>query len=360
MITLSYPFGGGDGMVCSRAVITLCCAAVLCALGCSDNDNPYDPLEICDNGVDDNGNGLADCKDPQCYERLQSCKADAALPDLGAADQATTPDAKQPLPSALQSVMNRMLLPKTAGDRGIDLNKDGKVDNKLGSILAGLATIHGSLDVQKDLDKQMQAGEMLVLYDIKANSLKDATEASLVTYFGKDLDNNASDNFNGSETFGIAPVTPGDIKLDGKIVGGKASFGPGSLVAPIAIGTVYVVITLRNAVIRGTVSPTGIKDGLMAGAIPLTDVTGRMLPGLSTQMTQKLNDPLTSPGGLKLLKYFDKDKDGTITVKELATDVLIKGLLLDQPDVDTDGDGKKDAISVGIGFTSVPCKIQKN
>ena len=130
--------------------------------------------------------------------------------------------------------------------------------------------------------------------------------------------------------------------------------------APIAIGSFYVVITLRMAVIKGTISSTGIKDGLIAGAIPLTDVTGRMLPGLSTQMTLGLNDPKTSPNGLKVLKYFDKDKDGTITVKELATDVLIKGLLLDQPDVDTNGDGKKDAISVGIGFTSVPCKIQKN
>ena len=253
-----------------------------------------------------------------------------------------------------------MVLPQTSGDRGLDLNKDGKIDNKLGSIVAGLVAIYGTLDLQKDLDKQMKAGDLLVLYDVKAKSLKNSTEAALVTHFGKDLDNNAADNFGGSETFGIAPVTPGDIKLAGKIVDGKATFGPGSLVAPIAIGSFYVVITLRMAVIKGTISSTGIKDGLIAGAIPLTDVTGRMLPGLSTQMTLGLNDPKTSPNGLKVLKYFDKDKDGTITVKELATDVLIKGLLLDQPDVDTNGDGKKDAISVGIGFTSVPCKIQKN
>ncbi len=346
-------------MAWSRLAVVCVLLGVLSVWGCSDDDtNPG--VEICDNGVDDNGDGLADCKDPQCYQRLKSCQTvDAAPPDLTVADLAL-PDAKVKLPSALQAVMNRMLLPKTAGDIGIDFNGDGKVDNKLGQILAGLATLHGGLDVQKDLDEQMKDGEILLLQEVYANDLTDAPKAALVTHFGKDLDNNASDNFSGSESFGIATVTPGEIRLEGSIKGGKAAFGPGSLVAPIAIGKVFVVITLRKARVKGTVSATGIKDGLMAGAVPLTDVTGRMLPGLATQMTQRLNSPLTTPTGLKLLKYFDKDKDGTITVKELATDPLIKGLLLDQPDVDTDGDKKKDAISVGIGFTSVPCKIQKD
>ena len=347
-------------MVMPRLAVVLGLLGALLVWGCSD-DNTNTQIEICDNGVDDNGNGLADCKDPECYQRLQSCRSDAAsVVDLAVTDQTATPDAKMPVPSALQSIVDRMLLPKTAGDRGIDFNGDGKVDNKLGQILAGLAALHGGLDVQKDLDEQMKDGGILLLHEVYATDLADSAKASLVTHFGKDLDNNASDNFSGSETFGIAPVTPGEIRLQGTIKGGKASFGPGSLVAPIAIGKVYVVITLRRARVTGTVSAKGIKDGLMAGAVPLSDVTGRMLPGLATQMTFRLNSPLTSPTALKLLKYFDKDKDGTITVKELAADALIKGLLLDQPDVDTDGDKKMDAISVGIGFSAVPCKIQGN
>jgi len=345
-------------MVWSRLTVVVGLVGALLVFGCSD-DNANTTIEICDNGVDDNGDGLADCQDPECYKRLQSCRVDAALTDITVADLAA-PDAEVPLPSVLQTVIDRMLLPKTAGQYGIDFNGDGKVDNKLGQILAGLAALHGGLDVQKDLDEQMKDGVILLLQDVFANDLTDSAKAELVTHFGKDLDNNASDNFSGSETFGIAPVTPGEIRLKGKINGGKATFGPGSLVAPIAIGKVYVVMTLRQAYVSGSISATGIKDGLMAGAIPLTDVTGRLLPGLATQMTQRLNDPLTTPAGLKLLQYFDKDSDGTISVKELATDPLIKGLLLDQPDVDTDGDKKNDAISVGIGFTSVPCKIQKN
>ena len=346
-------------MDCSRLTVAVGLLGALLVFGCSD-DSTSTGLEICDNGVDDNGDGLADCKDPDCYKRLQSCRVDAALPDLAPADTTVGPDAEVPLPSALQTVINRMLLPKTAGEYGMDFNNDGKVDNKLGQILAGLQALHGGLDVQKDLDEQLKDGVILLLQDVFASDLTDSAKASLVTHFGKDLDNNASDNFSGSETFGIAPVTPGEIRLEGKIVGGKATFGPGTLVAPIAIGKVYVVITLRQAYVMGTVTAQGITNGLMAGAVPLTDVTGRMLPGLATQMTQRLNSPLTTPAGLKLLKYFDKDADGTITVKELSGDALLKSVLLDQPDVDTDGDKKNDAISVGIGFTAVPCSIQKN
>ena len=345
-----------------RLVMVLGMWVVLC--GCSDDTAPPPAgLEICDNGVDDNGDGLTDCKDPQCYQRLQSCRKDAAPPVVDLAllpDKPVTPADAAPPALALQSVINRMLLPKTAGDIGMVFTGDGKVDNKLGQILAGLKSIHGGLDVQKDLDEQFKDGEILVLHEIFSDSLTDAKSAHVVAHFGKDMDGNASDNFSGSELFGIAPVTPGEIRLKGSISSGKMSFGPGTLLAPIAIGKVYVVITLRKAWVKGTVTAKGITDGLMAGAIPIVDVKNRMLPGLSTQMTHRLNASRTTPAGLKLLKYFDKDSDGTITVKELAADPLIKGLLLDQPDVDTDGDKTMDAVSVGIGFTSVPCKIQKN
>src|SRR5262249_52331760 len=42
-------------------------------------------IEICNNGIDDDGNGLVDCDDPACYG-VGACKAPLCLPDVDLGD----------------------------------------------------------------------------------------------------------------------------------------------------------------------------------------------------------------------------------------------------------------------------------
>ena len=330
--------------------------ALALVVGCSD-DSGVAGLEICDNGKDDDGNGLTDCADPECARRLQRCQADAALPDLAPPDATPRPDVNI-FPVALQTVADRLLLPQKSTDYGHDFDGDGKPDNKLGALLGALKGINNNLDVQADLDMQIKSGQLLLLHEVLSASLQDAKPATLRAFFGKDLDTNPADNFSGTEEFELAAVTSTKTQISGSVVGGKATFGPGDLTAPLAIGKVYVVLTLKKAYVKADLSAKGMANGRMYGAIPITVVKDRLLPALALELNTQYKNP-SSPQAKKLLEYFDKDLNSEITLKELLADPLIKGLLLDAPDVDTDGDNKKDGISVGLGFSSVPCVIKK-
>ena len=326
----------------------------LLALGmsCSD-DSGAAGVEVCDNGVDDNNDGLADCQDPECRKRLISCQtADQSVSDIP-----STADGSSSLPDvALQSITNAMALPVGSKKSvGMDLTGDGKVDNRLADLLNALTTLHSGLTLQQDLDEQIKDGTLLLLQELRSGSLKDSTKARFQFFFGKDLDKNPKDNFSGTEWFSINPNFSSTTPLNGKVTGGTLSVGPGEIMVPLALGKVYVVVTLKLARVTAKVTKKGITQGVVAGAMPIADVKGRLLPGLATEMTRQYADKANlSPNGKKLLEYFDVNKDGTISVKELTGNPIIKTVILDQPDVDTDGDNKLDAVSAGIGFTSVP------
>ena len=330
--------------------------ALATVVACGD-DTAGGPVEICDNGVDDDANGLSDCLDPECQRRLVSCMG----PDSGTFDL-TSKDGKADagLPSiSLQGVAKTMTLPTISNKVGMDLTGDNKVDNRLGDLLGGINTIHPTMDLNKDLADQINNAELLLLHELRSRSLKDAGTARIQFLFGKDLDKNPKDNFTGKEWFGLDPKLPSALPMTGTIKGGVASFGPGDVMFPVALGQVYVVVTLKLARLAANVTKDGMTNGVIAGAMTIADVKGVLLPGLATELTRQYHLSTLTPTGKKFIEFFDANKDGTITVKELETNTLIKSVILDQPDVDTDGDKKPDAVSLGVGFTSVPCFIQK-
>ncbi len=333
--------------------------ALVAAVACSDTDNTAGPVEICDNGVDDNGDGFADCADPECRKRLVSCQSadiggglDLAAKD-GGGDGGTLPSI------SFQGVVKTMTLPTVGKTVGMDLTGDNKVDNRLGDLLSGINAIHPTLDLNADLAEMIATAELLLLQELRSRTVLNSPTARLQFFFGRDLDKNPKDNFSGKEWLGLNPKLPSAAPLTGSISKGQASFGPGDMAFPVALGQVYVVVTLKKARQTAKVSKSGMTNGILAGAVPLADVKGILLPGLATELTRQYHLPTLTPNGKKFIEYFDANKDGTVSVKELTTNTLIKSVILDQPDVDTDGDGKADAMSVGVNFTSVPCNIQK-
>jgi hypothetical protein len=326
-----------------RVVIALAALLLATGAGCSET-NPAASNEICDNGQDDDGDKLVDCADPDCG----SCTGDGGV-DIGSADSVT-------LPLAMQTVMDTITMPQSAADYAIDLDNDGTNDNQVGQMFGALLTVNPKLDLQKDLNLQLAQGKVLLLYELFAASLIDASAARVLVHTGKDPDGDPSNNFTGGATLGILGT---GTSLSGTIVGGELKLGPGSLTSPVVIGATNVVITLKAARMRATISKTGMTAGMIAGAIPMADVSSKLIPALAKEIDRQYKDPKITPEGKKILKdVFDLNLDGTISSQEFQDNPFIS-VALKTADVDSDGDKLEDALSIGFGFTAVPCTIDK-
>lgn len=325
--------------------------------------------------------GIALAMGPGCSDDSTSgTKKDGGglLPDLGSGAEAgtdtgttqkdigsttdqntTTPDTGTTQASAMQLVVNTLTLPTSATTYAVDLDNNGTKDNQLGAILGALGGyIPKANSPQTMIDAQIKQGALILLFDILATSIVNAATMTLKMYLGADLDSNAADNFTGSEEFGISASSPTNLSMPGKITSGQMVAGPGTMTIPIPLGTTPTNVSLKLAQATGTLSSAGLAAGQINGAIPWTEVQSSLLPALATMLDDQYKNA-TDPTLKNLLKtLFDLNGDGTITATELKGN-LILGIFL-KADVDTDGDKKMDAMSAGLGFTGVTCKIKTN
>ena len=281
--------------------------------------------------------------------------SEGGSPDQMVPDQTVTPDLPPASSSAAQTVINKLKLPASGAEYATDIDGNGTKDNQLGHIMGALKLMGGAaFDPQKDLDSQVKQGKILLLFDVKAKSIKDDAAMQLQFYLGSDLDSDATDNFNGTEEFGIDSTSPTNLILPGSIASSKMAV-KGSLLVPIPIGTTPTTVTLKKASVTSTLSSTGMTSGVISGAIPFADVNKKLLPALAEQLDAAWKSA-TDPTLKGLLGGMDTDKDGTIEGSDLTGNLLI-GIFI-KADVDTDGDKTMDAMSVGMGFTAVNCKIK--
>jgi len=262
----------------------------------------------------------------------------------------------QPLPSALQSVVSQIQLP-LAGNVGMDLDGDGLIDNQIGRLLGELHGLLG-LDLQATLDKQLAAGKAIVLYDLRARSLVDDSDVELKAFIGADLDGTPANNFSGVESFAVKGSTVGTAVLPAAIAASKlASTTPERGFVSLPFLSETTVLPLRATRMQATVGPDGMSEGYLAGAIPVNEAVDRLAPVLAAELDRLYKLPTVSPTMVQAFRVLlDIDGDGTITDDELKASNAF-GFLLHSADIDTDGDGTPDAISIGIGFRSVPCQI---
>ena len=270
-------------------------------------------------------------------------------------DQATPkPDAK-PSPSALQTVINKLKLPESGTAYAVDLDGNGTKDNQIGLIMSTIKMIGGaSFNLQADLDLAVAQGKVLMLFDLRAKSLVLDPGVKIQMYDGTDTDGNPSDNFSGKETLAVDKTGPMNLILGGAIAGGYLVAGPGSLMAPIPLGGVVTNVALKKTRLVAKVTSSGMVLGQINGAIPMSDVNSKILPGLAKDLDATYKKT-TDPNKKKVIATFDTDGNGTITGTDLKNNAIV-GMIL-KADVDTDGDKVMDGLSLGLGFTAVRCKI---
>ena len=252
---------------------------------------------------------------------------------------------------------------------GTDVTKD----NQLGSVLAALAGM--GFDVQGTIDTAVNEGSLLLLVDFQTTAFDSAGRSGLKLFLGNTADGAITpepcttatppvcgQHLMGTGMFSIAPGSPTNALVAGPVVGGVFRGGPGTLTLQIALAAgMPIDLSLIGARAEArTLSATGIGSGVIAGAIPKTDIDNNIIPAIATQLDGVLTEDMcgTAPPplcgcmadstGATLIDLFDANEDCEVSVMEIQTNGLIMSLLA--PDVTIDG---VDALSIGLGFSAV-------
>lgn len=235
--------------------------------------------------------------------------------------------------------------------------------NKLGDILTAVAS---NMPMQESVTGAINAGDLLLLMRLKADDFTNDPgavgqiwQAQTTSCCATPEDPTACASeaaqscFSGTYEFTADPTRTGTFA--GGISGGAMNMGTPSYTLTLPVGEgVLVSINVVNVQIRGTVTAQGITDGVIAGAMSQDEVEGNVLESIVTLINDGITNDLFEPGTEELLlSMLDGDGDEVITKDEV---LAVVGVLL-APDLDLDGDGTKEHLSMGIGFSAVPAQI---
>jgi len=198
------------------------------------------------------------------------------------------------------------------------------------------------------LEDAVNGGSVLLLVQIQdMTHLPEPGETGYfrgVGYLGVDLDNDATDNFSGDETFAVDPSSYDDegnplivfesveisAEADGTV---KLRGGPATFTLSIPLGDTSLDLTIDPVFIEATLVVSALRDGgvdandgLLGGVIPAAALTEE-IEGLPFRPLTILKDKVD----------VDLNGDGTLDKR--------------------DSEENEDGLSAGIVFTGVPCHV---
>ena len=233
-------------------------------------------------------------------------------------------------------VIMEFVVPNTndkAKKLGYDIDGDSKVDNAFGAILTAIHDAAKGVDMEAEINQNILNGNDIGLLRIIAADFSNDNSAKLQGWTGKretcctakpckeaDVKKTC---FSGSYSFKIDSASPTDAMVSGKIASGEFEM-KGKMAIELPIGNNRAKVTL--------------------------------LPAVAKTLDHEMNDPTTKQSTKDALKkVFDTDNDGKISAKEVSGNAAVQAVLAG--DVDADKDGKKEELSLGLGFTAVGAKI---
>jgi hypothetical protein len=243
-----------------------------------------------------------------------------------------------------------------------------------------LGTLAGmGFDVQGQVDMSVDHGQTLLIADLSALDFTTTTGSTFTTYDGGMAfpsacngpgDTTCRRHLDGHGMFTLAADSAHDTPLAGDAVAGTFNDGPGHLEIEGAFfgagGTAK--IDLIGARVRLTgVTATNIGPSILAGAVTMTDVNGKLIPAWQMAVTAQIQKDCcglaTSPGGATCtpstcgcvdgstgktdIGLFDTNHDCAVSIDEIKNNSLIMALLA--PDVMIDG---QEALSFGMQVTA--------
>ena len=346
-------------------IVAMCGALGLAACGGGDDDSADDTAD--DSSMDDSSDD----------------SADDSADDNG--DDATDDGGVNPDGEDNTYVIDSLSIPASQSEVtefGLDIDGNGTVENKFGGLFALLATA-ADLDISSAVNEQIALGSIILLANLKATDLAEATGVGMYVYLGENADPAACPDgvtdpamcglhLEGGASFDVSADSPPDAEVIGTIEGGAFVGGPGSVTIELALAALGdpITLTLESARVETTVSPDGLTSGVLGGAITSADIESEVYPAVAAVVNGLIEGdpecdleavPCGCAGGSTgalILNFLDVapkggDADCIISVEEIATNGAITGTL-GTPDLDLDpaieGD---DAVSIGIGFSAV-------
>lgn len=299
---------------------------------------------------------------------LTACSSESEPSDPGAdAAVAQVPD---DLPSRTY-VIDHLSVPTTPGEAtqfGLDLDHDGAIDNRLGTVIATLSGM--GIDASAMVTRAIDRGDTILLAKVGTTSFHDALVATFETFAGTDpsiapcastSDTVCRKHLAGGASF-TQMATPIGAPLVGRFDSGMFNGDAGQLVVRVALlGAEPIDVVLVGSRARLTMaSDTQIGEVTLAGAITIADLDAKVLPAVHLNMSAAVADDCTTttpPGcgcttgsdGKTAISLFDKSPaDCAISLDEIKASPLVQNLLA--PDVMVDG---KEALSMGVRATAV-------
>lgn len=304
---------------------------------------------------------------------LAACAAD----DAGLSDPCD-PDPEVIEPRGLHShyVVDFIDIPNDSEEvqaLGLDLDGDDRVDNQLGSVLAAVLGLLPEYDLDAEAAALIDDGTITHLFDLQAVDLVNALDVGLEVLHGRDLDGDTADNFSGAEPFGL-DLTRGSGELVGVVESGRIDAARGEV--PVAftfpgLGEAFVV-PLAHARIVATVDEDGMS-GVITGGMSQQVIDEVFVPALHRGFDNIIRrdcdeTSCSSEFAQLLLDVFDQTDppDRQLDLEELRNNSLLRVLLETDVDLENEAgsyaphcDDEDDHLSVGLGFTAVPARIQR-
>ena len=328
------------------------------AMGCGDDDNTNNNTgPICNN------DGICDADQGETASSCNDCVVTCTLEGISG--------------DSHDFLVSELFVPDSttsAKENGVDIDGDGEIDNKLGSIISLIASQGGDFDVNELVNEQITDGSLLLIGRVYVDQWGGDDQVLAQVFQGEVVD--ASPLFDGNDTVAIADSSPTDIYLCGRMVGDELQAGPDNLRIVIPIPDIITLdITLTKAQMIGDVDADGMYDVMIGGGIAKSEITK-----LYSDAVDLLNDMITDPESSEstvstILDIVDDNcettvdgcdplpagcaEDGVITVDELQCNALLDSAL--KPDVDFgDDDPSNDLISLGLKIVSaVPVTVQE-
>lgn len=182
----------------------------------------------------------------------------------------------------------------TSSNNKLDLDGNGRTENKLGELLGSLAPFFA---IQETIDEALLKGTVLLLADLQTTSFSSAGSAGFSVYLGDaatvtptpctDINTLATcgQHLQGTGSFSVAATSPRDAQLTGPFAGGTMKAGPGKLSLQLAFTGTPVTVSLLGARAQiSEASADGIERGIVGGGISQAELDSVILPAVAAQM----------------------------------------------------------------------------
>jgi len=304
---------------------------------------------------------------------------DAVVPDAVALD-ANAPDASVPDSATSywgQYVVDSIAVPTdpaTTDGLGFDLDGDGDVDNQLGQVAAALvAAAGGNMNAQPAVSSAVDRGGILWL--LRGYGCGPAT--CLATYAGANAmpapcaspdDATCRHHLDGAGQFDVDDRVAIDAAVSGTLADNVFDGGPGRAVIPYAFpGGEPFWLELVGARIHATAVGASVGESHVGGEIPQATIDSVMVPNFHLAFASALAGDCSlvsgdcrcaddSMGETARALFTNETADCVLTLDETRGSPIVAALF--RPDIDTDDDGIRDALSVGVGFTAVAATFE--